>query len=313
MSDTIHRNLMVNFIPERWATPDLQAFFQAFGNIEECKVVIDKATGVSKGFGFVKYATRAEAENALLQAQGLQVDTKRLKVQKAELGKGPPGPANVYINGFEPSLVGEAELQQLFAPFGEVSKVRLHQPQPGKKGVAFVTFSCFAEASAAVEGVNGKVLGTDVVTVKIAESTNRQAQEHQQQKQMSQMGMSPMMGQMGLMGQFQPMRSGAQGQRYQPYKRPDMMGQVADVPKGQANPGDSCVFVYGVKGMTDAFLWKLVSAYGAISSVRAPAGKNFGFVNMPNYYEAMNAVNSLNGCMLQGAQIPLQVSFKQQQ
>lgn len=40
------------------------------------------------------------------------------------------------------------------------------------------------------------------------------------------------------------------------------------------------------------------------------AGKNFGFVNMPSYDQAVNAINALNGSQ-PGTKIPIQVSLRQ--
>ena len=71
--DAMHRNLMVNYLPTSWTTADMQSFFQQFGPLEECRVIMDKETGNSKGYGFVKFINRLDAENAVAQAQGAQV------------------------------------------------------------------------------------------------------------------------------------------------------------------------------------------------------------------------------------------------
>ena len=76
------------------------------------------------------------------------MEGKQLKVQKAGLGKTggggggggaaaaalPDGPVNVYLAGFDPATFGMNELKELFAPFGNILSVRVHQSQPGKKG-----------------------------------------------------------------------------------------------------------------------------------------------------------------------------------
>eukprot|EP00906_Rhabdomonas_costata_P027991 RCo039733 len=73
-SDAVHRNLMVNFLPPTWTSAELRGLFQQFGEIEECKVVMDRTTGNSKGYGFVKFVNRNDAENAMAQVQGFQAD-----------------------------------------------------------------------------------------------------------------------------------------------------------------------------------------------------------------------------------------------
>jgi hypothetical protein len=40
----------------------LQRLFEPFGRIEETKVIKDRATGLSKGFGFVKFSDAREAK-----------------------------------------------------------------------------------------------------------------------------------------------------------------------------------------------------------------------------------------------------------
>lgn len=317
---------MVNYIPTSWTQPELQDFFNQFGTVEDCKVVLDKATQTSKGYGFVKFATRAEAEICLHQAQGMQVESKRLKVQKAELGKGPPGNATVYVSGFDPITFSEQELIGYFMPYGSVVKVNMHTPQPGKKGVAFVTFEYYAEANLAMEALNGTVVGAngkDTLTVRISEQTSRAAHMHMAGAVPRQA--VPMQAQGKMTGRV----TMAPTQRYQPYKRPGqggpmvaglqqgmprrMKNEVAVVPTPNGVDGNYCLFCYGLQEMDENMLWALFSPFGTIAHVKAPQGKNFGFVNMPNYLEAVNAINNLNGSTIHGASLPLQVSFKKDQ
>lgn len=42
--------------------------------------------------------------------------------------------------GFTPELVTEEMLQSYYEPCGTIQRLKLHPPQPGKRGVAFVTF-----------------------------------------------------------------------------------------------------------------------------------------------------------------------------
>ena len=74
--DDIHRNLMVNYIPEAWTQVELQNLFQQYGEIESCTVVINKQTQTSKGYGFVKFFHRADAESALEALNGYQIENR---------------------------------------------------------------------------------------------------------------------------------------------------------------------------------------------------------------------------------------------
>jgi RNA recognition motif-containing protein len=74
-----------------WDTNDagLREAFEPFGEIVEAKVVTDRDTGRSRGFGFVSYADEASAKTALAQMNGQMLDGRSLKVDvAAEKGGG---------------------------------------------------------------------------------------------------------------------------------------------------------------------------------------------------------------------------------
>ena len=59
-----------------WATTDdgLRAAFEPFGALVEAKVICDRQTGRSRGFGFVTYEDEASAEAARAQLNGATLD-----------------------------------------------------------------------------------------------------------------------------------------------------------------------------------------------------------------------------------------------
>jgi cold-inducible RNA-binding protein len=63
---------------------DLKDFFENYGEIEQCKLITDRATGKSRGFGFVKYTTAENAENAVKEAHGQQLKGRALNVKLSE-------------------------------------------------------------------------------------------------------------------------------------------------------------------------------------------------------------------------------------
>ncbi|MBI5528551.1 MAG: RNA-binding protein [Deltaproteobacteria bacterium] len=65
-----------------WATNDegLRAAFEKFGQITEAKVITDRQTGRSRGFGFVTFADDAAADKAKTEMDGKMLDGRAIKV-----------------------------------------------------------------------------------------------------------------------------------------------------------------------------------------------------------------------------------------
>jgi RNA recognition motif-containing protein len=61
----------------------LREVFARTGTVESATVVTDRDTGRSRGFGFVEMATEEDAQQAVSQLNGQEVDGRRLKVEKA--------------------------------------------------------------------------------------------------------------------------------------------------------------------------------------------------------------------------------------
>ena len=67
-----------------WATDDqgLMAAFESFGTVTEAKVITDRMTGRSRGFGFVTFET-VEAATEALSFDGQMLDGRTIRVDKA--------------------------------------------------------------------------------------------------------------------------------------------------------------------------------------------------------------------------------------
>ena len=85
-----------------WATDDarLNEAFAQYGDITEAKVIVDRETGRSRGFGFVTFASD-EAADAALAMNGQELDGRTIRVDRANSrgdsrggagGGGPRGP-----------------------------------------------------------------------------------------------------------------------------------------------------------------------------------------------------------------------------
>jgi cold-inducible RNA-binding protein len=73
-----------------WDTTDegLRQAFATYGEITEAKVITDRDTGRSRGFGFVTFAQNEDATSAISKMDGTNLDGKTIKVNEAQ-EKGP--------------------------------------------------------------------------------------------------------------------------------------------------------------------------------------------------------------------------------
>ena len=69
-----------------WKTSDdmLRGAFEKFGEIVEAKVIMDRETGRSRGFGFVTFADDAAANQAIGEMNGKQLDGRAIQDNQAE-------------------------------------------------------------------------------------------------------------------------------------------------------------------------------------------------------------------------------------
>ncbi|CAM9615279.1 unnamed protein product [Discosporangium mesarthrocarpum] len=74
-------NLFVFHIPNTMTNDALFRLFSKFGNVISARIMVEKTTGRSRGYGFVSYDNRDSAEKAIAQMNGYQIEHKRLKVQ----------------------------------------------------------------------------------------------------------------------------------------------------------------------------------------------------------------------------------------
>lgn len=68
-----------------WNTTDstLGAAFSEYGTVIDSRVVTDRFTGKSRGFGFIEYDAASSAEDALVNMNGVEVDGRSIRVDRA--------------------------------------------------------------------------------------------------------------------------------------------------------------------------------------------------------------------------------------
>jgi len=63
---------------------DLEDVFAEIGTVESVNIIEDRDTGRSRGFGFVEMSSDSEAQTAITELDGKEVDGRNLKVNEAK-------------------------------------------------------------------------------------------------------------------------------------------------------------------------------------------------------------------------------------
>ena len=77
-------NIFVGSLPYSIEEADLRGFFEDYGTVDSVKIITDKFTGRSKGFGFVEMPNDAEAQKAIDELNGGTVEGRTIVVNKSE-------------------------------------------------------------------------------------------------------------------------------------------------------------------------------------------------------------------------------------
>ncbi|KAJ6777964.1 EUKARYOTIC TRANSLATION INITIATION FACTOR 3 SUBUNIT G [Salix koriyanagi] len=142
------------------STKPLISVFKKYGEIEDCKIVNDKATGRSKGYGFLLFKTRIAARKALKEPQK-KVGNRMVSCQLASLGKGQNQKQDnssdvslrkLYIGNVGPQISVE-NLKEFFAQFGEIEDGPSGFDKSTRKfrGFAFIVYKSLEGSRKALE------------------------------------------------------------------------------------------------------------------------------------------------------------------
>lgn len=77
-------NIYVGNLSYKMTDEDLGKLFNTYGAVSQSKIVIDRETGRSKGFGFVEMPNQSEGDEAIRQLDGKEVDGRNIKVNVAK-------------------------------------------------------------------------------------------------------------------------------------------------------------------------------------------------------------------------------------
>jgi polyadenylate-binding protein len=245
-------NVYIKNVNEEYDEAKLTEMFEKYGKISSVKIMKSEE-GKSKGFGFVSFDTPEEAQVAVDDLNGKDLEGKTLycgRAQKkaerqAELKKKFDAlkqermqryqGVNLYVKNLDDS-VDDDRLRKEFAPFGTITSAKVMCEDGRSKGFGFVCFSSPEEATKAVTEMNGRIIVAKPLYVALAQrKEDRKAQlTAQYMQRVSGMRMQQM-GQMGFpqqTGYFlpapmpQPQRFFGQPQRF--FGQPQSMGGPAD-------------------------------------------------------------------------------------
>ncbi|XP_077402668.1 heterogeneous nuclear ribonucleoprotein A/B-like [Vanacampus margaritifer] len=165
-----------------WETnkKDLKDYFSKFGEVSDCTIKIDTASGRSRGFGFVLFKDAASVDKVLQQSQhkldGRQIDPKRALAMKKEPVK------KIFVGGLNPEATEES-IRAHFGTFGEIETIELPLDPKSKKrrGFIFITYKEEASVKNCLEKKFHNIEGGRC-ELKIAQPKEVYQQQQQQQQ-----------------------------------------------------------------------------------------------------------------------------------
>ncbi|KAK4337156.1 hypothetical protein RND71_043374 [Anisodus tanguticus] len=191
MDTSKHYHIFVGDLSPDLDTPQLKDAFIPFGEISDCRVVRDPQTFKSKGYGFVSFVKKADAENAIQTMNGQWLGSRAIRTNWATR-KPPTSRSNtldistsssqtisnspkqltfedvyhqssitnctVYCGGIMQGLTDEL-IQKTFYQFGPIQEIRVFKD----KGYAFIKFHSKESATNAIVSVhNTEINGQSV-------------------------------------------------------------------------------------------------------------------------------------------------------
>lgn len=76
--------LLIRNINRNVTQAQLRSMFESCGTVQSCDIVLDKDTGISKGFGFVEMPKPGEAKAATKLLNGKDIEGSKIRVKKAD-------------------------------------------------------------------------------------------------------------------------------------------------------------------------------------------------------------------------------------
>ncbi|NXD46507.1 ELAV2 protein, partial [Copsychus sechellarum] len=301
-------NLIVNYLPQNMTQEELKSLFGSIGEIESCKLVRDKITGMLVlELSVSSFFQGANSEKDFLI-------TFFSKVSYARPSSASIRDANLYVSGL-PKTMTQKELEQLFSQYGRIITSRILVDQVTvihSKSISVLFFkkqnqltACFKEN---IPNFKSFALARLAYKPNIEELMDRISEFF-----FSFLALCALCCRCEELDNLLNIAYGVKS-RFPPMTIDGMTSLAGINIPGHAGTG-WCIFVYNLAPDADeSILWQMFGPFGAVTNVKVIRDfntnkcKGFGFVTMTNYDEAAMAIASLNGYRL-GDRV-LQVSFK---
>ncbi|KAF7810917.1 polyadenylate-binding protein RBP47 [Senna tora] len=239
------------------------------------KVIRNKQTGQSEGYGFVEFYSRATAEKVLQSYNGTTMPNtdQPFRLNWATFSSGDrrsdsSSDLSIFVGDLAVDVT-DAMLQETFASrYSSVkgAKVVFDSNSGRSKGYGFVRFADENERSRAMTEMNGVYCSSRPMRIGVA--TPKKSYGHQQQYSSQANGHSA-------------------------------NGAMAQGPQSEGNFNNTTIFVGGLDSdVSDEDLRQPFLQYGEVVSVKIPLGKGCGFVQFANRKNAEDAIQALNGTVI---------------
>ncbi|XP_012717540.1 polyadenylate-binding protein 4 [Fundulus heteroclitus] len=235
----------------------LKELFEKYGKTLSVKVMSD-SSGKSRGFGFVSFEKHEDANKAVEEMNGTELNGKtvfvgraqkkmerqaelkrkfeQLKQERISRYQG----VNLYIKNLDDTIDDE-KLRKEFSPFGSITSAKVMLEEGRSKGFGFVCFSSPEEATKAVTEMNGRIVGSKPLYVALAQR-KEERKAHLTNQYMQRIAGMRAMPANAIINQFQPtsgyfMPAVPQAQNRTTYYAPNQLAQMRPNPRWQQQGG----------------------------------------------------------------------------
>jgi RNA recognition motif-containing protein len=77
-------NIFIGSLPFSLKETELRSYFEKYGEVTSVKIITDKYSGKSKGFGFIEMPDEENAKEAIEELNGAEISGRKVVVNKAE-------------------------------------------------------------------------------------------------------------------------------------------------------------------------------------------------------------------------------------